>query len=142
MKISRVILAVVVLTLTAVSQKIDPRLSGIHALFIKGNNQAAEGARKELEKDETKRKGCLTLATNPKDSDATLEIAGDSSSSEGGSFGSLGARNWIASGTLTTQGGDVLWQQSERFSDAPFQSGGKTAGKLLYLRLRHTACGK
>jgi hypothetical protein len=137
MKIFGVILAVVVLTLSAASQKIDPRLSGIHALFIKGNNQAAEGARKELEKDEMKHKGCFTLATNPKDSDASLEIAAESSAA-----GSLGVRDWIASGSLTTTSGDVLWQESERFSDAPFQSGGKTAGKLLYLRLRHTACGK
>ena len=138
MKILGVILAVIVLTLTATGQKIDPRLSGIHALFIKGNNQAGEGARKELEKDEMKHKGCLTLATNPKDSDATLR---DCCRIEFGS-GSFGVRDWIASGSLTTTRGDVLWQESERFSDAPFQSGGKTAGKLLYLRLRHTACGK
>lgn len=104
MKTCGVILAALVLTLTAASQKLDARLSGIHALFIKGNNQGAEGARKELEKDMAKHKGCLSLATNPKDSEATLEIAAES-----GSAGSLGARDWIASGTLTTQGGDVLW---------------------------------
>ena len=116
-------------------EKPDPRLKDIHSLFVSGNNQAAEQVRKEMQKDSDKGKGCFVLATNPKDADATLDLASDAS------HGDL-ARDWIVSGTLTTKAGDQLWSHSERFSDAPFTSGGKTAGKLLYSRLKLEACSE
>lgn len=122
----------------------DPHFKDIHSIFVSGNNQAAEQVQAELEKDTAKGKGCFVLATNPKEADASLALATDSNSQgQGlGSPGSFGGRNWIVSGTLTTKNGDQLWSHSERFSDAPFRSGGKVAGKLVYLRLRREACGR
>ena len=55
---------------------------------------------------------------------------------QGGVVGGLGGRSWIVSGTLTLKSGDLVWSRSERFADAPFMSGGKTAGNLL---IRHLA---
>jgi hypothetical protein len=77
---------------------------------------------------------CLSLATKADAADAVLAIEADTRS-EGGEFGSLGVRNWIASGNLTLKSGDLVWSHSERFADAPFKSGGKTAGNLLVRRL-------
>jgi len=107
----------------------------VTAIFITGNNQAAEGARHELEGKRT----CFTLATKADDADAVLAIDASTQSEgseSGGLGGGFGGRHWIVSGTLTLKSGDLVWSHSERFMDAPFKSGGKTAGSLL---IRHLA---
>lgn len=116
----------------------DPRLKDVHSIFIAGNNQAAEKAREEMRKDADRGKSCLSIASNPKDADAVFDLGTDTALNSA----LLRTRDWIVSGTLTLKSGDLIWSHSERFSDAPFTSGGKTAGKLLYLVLRHEACGK
>jgi hypothetical protein len=116
----------------------DPRLKDVRSIFIAGNNQAAEKAREEMRKDGDKGKACFTLVSNPKDADAVFEMGTDTARDSE----LLHTRDWIVSATLTLKSGDLIWSHSERFSDAPFMSGGKTAGKLLYLDLRHEACGK
>lgn len=119
----------------------DARLQSLRSVFVSGNNQGAEQVREDLKKDAEKSKGCLTLATNQKDADGTLDIQTDGNSSMGGGMGSLGGRNWIVSGTVTLKSGDLVWSHSERFSDTPLKSGAKTAGKLVYSKLRKAACG-
>lgn len=104
------------------------------SVFVSGNNQAAEKARAVLRNGKT----CFTLTTKAADGDAVLEITTDTQS-QGGTFGAFGGRTWIASGTLTLKSGDLAWSRSERFSDAPFMSGGKTAGDLLVNRLAKDA---
>jgi hypothetical protein len=83
-------------------------------------------------------KTCFVLISNPKDADAIFEMGTDTAADDA----MLRTRSWVVSGTLTLKSGDLIWSRSERFSDAPFMSGGKTAGKMLYLDLRHEACGK
>jgi hypothetical protein len=130
-------IALVLLSTLAVARdKPDPRLSGVISIFVSGNNQAAEKARDTLAKDK-----CFVLATKAADADAVLDI-GTTTNSMGldrGSLGQFGAMNWIASGTLTLKSGDLVWSKSERFSDAPFRSGGKIAGKLLISDLARAA---
>jgi len=91
-----------------------------------------------MRKDGDKGKACFTLVSNPKDADAVFEMGADTARDSA----LLHTRDWIVSATLTLKSGDLIWSHSERFSDAPFMSGGKTAGKLLYLDLRREACGK
>jgi hypothetical protein len=111
----------------------NPRLQGLRSVFVSGNNQAAEGARNTLEGGKT----CLSIATKAEDADGVLAIDADTHS---GDNSMLGTRDWIASGTLTLKSGDLVWSHSERFSDAPFKSGGKTAGNLLVRHLADAAC--
>lgn len=106
--------------------KPDPRLSAVKNVFVQGNNQAAEKAREVLAHGKT----CLSLATKAADADAVLDVATDTQS-QGQAFGPMGGTNWIANATLTLKSGDLVWSKSERFSDAPFRSGGKVAGELL-----------
>jgi hypothetical protein len=108
----------------------DPRLKDVTAVFVKGNNQAAEAARQALKSGKT----CLALATKESDADATLEIGNDSQSM-GGAMGGFGGRTNVVSGALTLKSGDLVWSRSERTSDAPFMSGAKTAGGLLISHL-------
>jgi len=112
----------------------DERLKRVTSVFVSGNNQAAEGARHTLQTGKT----CLTLASKATDADAILDISAESQS-QGGMIGGMGGRTWVASGTLTLKSGDLVWSRSERFSDAPFKSGGKTAGDLLVHHLADTA---
>ncbi len=112
----------------------DERLKNITSVFVAGNNQAAESARRTLQNGRT----CLSLAGKSADADAVLEISADTQS-QGGTFGSFGGRAWIASGTLTLKSGDLVWSRSERFSDAPLKGGGKTAGNLLVRHLAEAA---
>lgn len=106
---------------------VDKRLATVALVFVSGNNQAAERARDTLRDSKT----CLGLASNAADADAVLEISSESQSLGGGGFGEFGARSTIASATLTLKSGDLVWSRSQRWSDAPFKSGGKTAGYLL-----------
>lgn len=112
----------------------DARLKTVTSIFVSGNNQAAEGARQALKAGNTR----LTLATNKDDADAVLEISADSQS-QGGPIGGMGGRAWITSGTLTLKSGDLVWSRSERASDAPLMSGGKTGGSLLVRHLSDDA---
>lgn len=114
--------------------KPDPRVQAVTSIFVAGNNQAAEKARSLLRGGKT----CFVLADRAADADAVLEITAESQT-KGGMIGSLGARNWIASGTLTLKSGELIWSKSERFGDAPFMSGGKTAGELLIHQLGRDA---
>jgi hypothetical protein len=104
----------------------DERLKDVTAVFVTGNNQAAEGARQILENGKT----CLSLAAKAADADAVLDVTADSQS-QGGPMGGMGGRAWIASGTLTLKSGNLVWSRSARSPDAPMMSGGKTAGSLL-----------
>lgn len=108
----------------------DPRLKAVNAVFVKGNNQAAEAARKSLKSGKT----CLSLADKESVADAILEIGNDAQTM-GGTFGSLGARTNVVSATLTLNSGELVWSRSERASDAPFMSGAKSAGNSLVSRL-------
>jgi hypothetical protein len=112
----------------------DERLKSVTSVFVSGNNQAAEGARETLQSNKT----CLSLATKAPDADAVLDVNTDTQR-EDGSFGGFGGRTWIAAGTLTLKSGDLIWSRSERFSDAPFKSGGKTVGNLLVRHLADSA---
>lgn len=120
--------------LSPCKEKPDPRLNDVASVFVAGNNQAAEKARVAIRNG----KSCFTLAGKAADADAVLEIKADTET-QGGTFGSLGARTWIASATLTLKSGDLVWSKSERFNDAPFMSGGKTTGDLLVHRLARDA---
>lgn len=113
----------------------DERLKSVMSVFVSGNNQAAEGARQALQDAKT----CLTLATKAADADAVLDISADT---QRGAFGDFGGREWIASGTLTLKSGDLVWSHSQRFSDAPLKSGGKTAGSLLVHHLADSVACK
>ena len=138
MKSLAVMLLLSCLVFARIRPQSDPRLKNVHSVFIAGNNQAAQNAREEMRKDADKGKSCFSLVSNPKDADAVFEMGSDSARNSG----LMDTRDWIVSATLTLKSGDLIWSNSERFSDAPFMSGGKTAGKLLYLDLRHEACGK
>jgi hypothetical protein len=118
----------------AAKDRTDQRLKGVTSVFVSGNNQAAEAARQVLLNGKT----CLMLAGKAADADGVLDISTDSQRQSGG-FGDFGARTWIASGTLTLKSGDLVWSHSERFSDAPMKSGGKTAGNLLVRHLADSA---
>ena len=114
----------------------DERIKSVTSIFVSGNNQAAEGARRFIGENKT----CFTLATKQSDADAILAINADTQT-QGGVLGGFGARAWIASATLTLRSGDLVWSHSERWSDDPLRSGGKIAGKLLVNRLaRESAC--
>jgi hypothetical protein len=115
----------------------DQRLKTVTSVFVSGNNQAAEGARQTLQNGKT----CLTLATKAPEADAVLDVNAESQS-QGGQIGGLGGRAWIVSGTVTLKSGDLVWSHSERFSDAPLMSGGKTAGSLLVRHLADDAACK
>jgi hypothetical protein len=133
------LLLVSILTLSSATtargkDRADPRLQGVTSVFIAGNNQAAEGARAALRRG----KSCLVLVDRAPDADAVLEIVTDSQSM-GGHLGTFGARNWIASGSLTLKSGELIWSHSERFGDAPFMSGGKTTGDALVRQLGRDA---
>jgi len=112
----------------------DERLKSVTSVFVSGNNQVAEGARATLQNQKT----CLTLATKAADADAVLDINAETQR-ESGDIGGFGGRTWIAAGTLTLKSGDLIWSRSERFMDAPFKSGGKTAGNLLVRHLADSA---
>lgn len=112
------------------------KLRSIRLVFVDGNNQAASHIRKELKKE--KQKGCLTEASKAEDADAVLEI--DSHSEvESGPFAE---RHWIVSGKLHSKSGEVLWSESERLEDEPFNSGGKIAAKELLGQLQEQICVK
>lgn len=130
----QVLILLLIAALSFCADRADPRLKSVGSVFVKGNNQAAERARESLRQGKT----CFTLAGKAEDADAIMEIATETQS-QGGVFGSMGARAWIASATLTLKSGDLVWSRSERFSDAPFMSGGKTAGDLLLNRLAKDA---
>jgi hypothetical protein len=112
------------------------KLRSIRLVFVDGNNQAASHIRKELKKE--KQRGCLREALKAEDADAVLEI--DSHSEvESGPFAE---RHWIVSGKLHSKNGEVLWSDSERLEDEPFNSGGKTAAKVLLGHLQEQVCVK
>jgi hypothetical protein len=115
-------------------EKPDARLRVVTSVFIAGNNQAAEKARTVLRSGRT----CLVLAPRASDADAVLEVSVDTQT-QGGMIGGFGGRTWIASGTLTLRSGELIWSRSERFSDAPFMSGGKVSGGLLVGHLSQDA---
>lgn len=108
----------------------DPRLATLTSVFVSGNNQGAERVREALGSGKT----CLSLAAKAADADGTLEIAVESQTT-GGQMGSFGQRSSIVSAIVTLKSGDLVWSRSERFSDAPFMNGAKTAGGLLLKRL-------
>ena len=112
------------------------KLRSIRLVFVDGNNQAASHIRKELKKE--KQKGCLREALKAEDADAVLEIDSDSEA-ESGPFA---VRQWIVSGKLNSKSGEVLWSDSARLEDAPLNSGGKTAAKLLLDQLQKHVCEK
>jgi len=132
MKTLAVVLVLVAFAFARSKPQSDPRLKDVHSIFVAGNNQAAEQVRDEIQKG----KSCFSLASNPKDADAVFEMGSDSA--RNGAL--MDTRDWIVSATLTLKSGDLIWSNSERFSDAPFMSGGKTAGKLLYKELKRDAC--
>ncbi|HEU0048895.1 MAG: hypothetical protein DMG81_10370 [Acidobacteria bacterium] len=112
------------------------KLRSIRLVFVDGNNQAASHIRKELKKE--KQRSCLREALKAEDADAVLEI--DSHSEvESGPFAE---RHWIVSGKLHSKNGEVLWNDSERLEDEPFNSGEKTAAKVLLGHLQEQVCVK
>jgi hypothetical protein len=113
----------------------DPRIASVKRIFVAGNNQAAESVRSEL----LKGNACFNLVGKAADADAVLEVTGDSQTQGDAGFGAMGGRNWIASATLTLASGDLVWSKSERFTDAPFHSGGKVAGSILVKDLARDA---
>ena len=115
-------------------EKPDARLQSVTSVFVAGNNQAAEKARAVLRSGRT----CLVLAPKASDADAVLEVSVDTQT-QGGMIGGFGGRTWIGSGTLTLRSGELIWSRSERFSDAPFMSGGKVSGGLLVGHLSQDA---
>ena len=129
-------LAFVLVVSAAGKDHADERLSNVTSVFVTGNNQAAEGARQTLEDGKT----CLSLNAKAVGADAVLDVTADSQN-QGGPIGGMGGRAWIASGTLTLKSGELVWSRSVRFSDAPFMSGGKTAGSLLVHRLAVVSAG-
>lgn len=128
----RLLLAVVMLSAAGFSKprELDPRLKDVRSVFVRGNSEVAEHARNALSNG-----SCLKLAGNAEGADAVLDIAADTSS-EGRVMGGFGARNWIASATLTLKAGDLIWSKSTRQQDAPFVGGGKSSGKLLVAYLK------
>jgi hypothetical protein len=93
----------------AAKDHVDERLKDLTSVFVTGNNQSAEGARKVLQDEKT----CLSLAPKAIDADAVLDITVDAQS-QGGPIGGMGGRAWIASGTLTLKSGELVWSRSER----------------------------
>jgi len=79
----------------------DPRMRQIRTVFIKGNNEAAVNARKELEWWT-----CYQLANSETKADAVLEVASDPSHREAVNF------------TLTTAGGDLIWSWTSQSGGA------------------------
>ena len=135
-KICGAVLVVVAVTVGCWGEDKDPRLVKVSTIYVEGNNQAAQAIRKKLRKGF--KKGCLTLATKRTEADAILQI-NEGNQSMGGPTGGLGGRSSVVSGTLVTLDEEYLWDHSERFSDAPFMSGAKTAGGLLLHRLAKDA---
>lgn len=135
----KTILLVFLVALAFGKDVVDPRLKDVRTVFVTGNNQAAEKIRSEMRTDAGKKRSCLSLITNPSQADATLEVAADRNLTRNSV---TRESDWIINGTLTTKSGDIIWSSHAQFSDAPFMSGGDTAGKILYRHLKSDACGK
>ena len=113
----------------------NPRLLKVTAIYVQGNNRAAQAIRRKLRKGF--KKGCLTLANKHTEADAVLQVDTQFQNTSG--IPGLGGSRSVASGTLTTPGGEYLWDHSARFTNAPFRSGAKTAGVLVLHRLAKAA---
>jgi hypothetical protein len=111
--------------------KPNPKLAGVTSIFVKGNNQATEKAREMIENGKT----CFTLATKAEDADAVLELANESVNT--GTLFNL--RDSVVNGTVTLKSGDLVWSKSERFEDAPFRNGTKTAAQVIVTYLAQAA---
>lgn len=103
-----------------------PELAKVNTLFVAGNSQAADKAREMVRESKT----CFALALKRGEADAVLEL-NDSSTASTGLMGGLGQKHSTVSGTVTLKTGELIWSDSQRFSDAPLMSGSKTAAKLL-----------
>jgi len=112
-------------------RRVVPELGKVNTLFVIGNSQAADKAREMLKEG----KLCLALAPKKEEADAVLDVS-DSATGDGGV---LRTRTSIVSATVTLRSGELVWSGSQRFSDAPFTSGSKTAAKLLMTDLGHAA---
>jgi hypothetical protein len=122
-----------IVAVATAADKPDERLLKVTTMFVSGNNPAAEKIRSLLREG---KKTCFVLTTKATDSDAVLEVV-DNSQMQPGSM--VGERQSLVSGNLTLKSGDLIWSGSERFSDAPFMSGSKTAGELLIRKLARDA---
>ena len=126
--------AVVCFAQSTVTPERAEKLKTVHSIFVDGNNVGAIKIREEIEKGKT----CFTLASKASEADAVFAIIADSQTANGIMF----SRDYIVSGNLTDKAGELLWSGSERFQDAPFMNGGKTAGKILIGDLRRQVCKK
>src|SRR5947209_7384361 len=95
------VLVILPLVCSAANDRPAEQLRSVSSIYISGNNQAAEGARRVV----TAGKTCFTLATKADAADAVLEVAAESQSM-GGPIGGLGGRSSVVSGTLTLRSGD------------------------------------
>jgi hypothetical protein len=83
----------------------NPNLANIHKVFIKGNNEAANRARKRMliPRDRVTRVPCFGLVGNEVVADGTLEISQDTAPD-----GTV-----TVSGNLTDHQGNLLWSDSK-----------------------------
>jgi len=102
-------------------EKVNPALSAIHKVYVKGNNEAAVNVRQEMVRAAGKygSDACLAIAGSEKAADAVLEVGEQEHQSTvsgglGSDTSSSTVSTMIVSGTLTDHQGSLLWADSER----------------------------
>lgn len=117
----------------------DPRLQKVSTIFVEGNSEAAENARRLLRKG----KSCLVLADRAGSADAVLEIAERSQVipvqvERPDAPRGLRHRGQVR-GTLAIGGGQI-WSYTETFSGASALSVGAATNSLLNELVKDAGC--
>ena len=117
-------------------------LAAVHSVFVQGNSEVASAIRKELERQakvfpQHNREVCLSLAVNPKDADAILDI--QEQAKLGGIIAGPGV---TASGMLTNHEGDMLWSDAKSGDNGMIHSGAGGAAQFLLQSLEKKVCPK
>jgi hypothetical protein len=113
-------------------RQIDPRVSALKTVFVKGNNEAAVKAREKMN-DWT----CFTLAINPDKADAILEFQQEQSVN--GTFLADSIEKSVVSATLTAKDGDMLWSGSSAHEAGFVHTGAGSAAQTILFKLNHLA---
>jgi len=117
---------------TSRRQTVDPRVREVRTIFIKGNNEAAVGARQNLS-----RWTCFRLVNSPSLADATLEFSQQQSVS--GAIFSANRERSIVSAELTAKSGDVRWSGSATQDAGLINTGAGGAASYVLRQLEAAA---
>lgn len=125
---------------------VNPTLSRIHKIYVKGTNKAAADVRQNLARDYKKygMNSCFVEVGNEKLADAVLEVIEQqhfSISIERNDASGLTATTIGAIGILTDGKGNWLWSDTAEDDMGPFLLHRHSAAQNLLLSLCHDVCG-